>query len=176
MKQIRKGSKTWRCPNNGDPKYDEDKHFRSWWDLTKQEQLHFAHMVKDKRIEGWDDLKEASYEFGFTPDEDMPSVSDLLADAEVKVEPNPALVKIQELANKGYAGGDGMGDYFNPTSGQPTDWHSGDSLEWFIAIEIAETFDEKASRSEQIHTAVEALQRGVNELQGAITALQTDTE
>ena len=61
MKETRKGSKVWRCPNNGNDHYDEDKNFRSWWDLSKEEQLHFAHDVRDNKVAGWDELKEAAY-------------------------------------------------------------------------------------------------------------------
>jgi hypothetical protein len=86
MKETRKGSKVWRCPNNGNDRYDEDKNFRSWWDLSKEEQLHFAHDVRDNKVAGWDELKEAAYKFGFTPDEDMPTVTDLIPDAESKTD------------------------------------------------------------------------------------------
>jgi hypothetical protein len=84
------------------------------------------------------------------------------------------LVDLQKKAIKGYAHGESMGegDYFDHTSGQPTDWHTGDSLEWFMAIEIAETYDPDASDEQQIAEAIRALQRGVDDLQGAINELE----
>lgn len=81
------------------------------------------------------------------------------------------LAKLQELANKGYAGGDNMGDYFDPKTGKPTDWHIGDSLEWFVALEIADTFDPDADDDDQIYSACHSLERGIEELQGAINSL-----
>jgi uncharacterized protein YqgQ len=80
------------------------------------------------------------------------------------------LVELQELASKGYDGF-GMGDYFDHTTGEPTDWHTGDSLEWFMAIEIAETYDSDATDEQQYDEAIRVLESGQRDLQGAITEL-----
>jgi len=78
------------------------------------------------------------------------------------------------MADKGYANGESMVDneYFNPDTGQPTAWHPGDSLNWFMHIEIAETFDEGSPDEEQIREAINTLERGQNDLQGAIESLR----
>ena len=81
------------------------------------------------------------------------------------------LVELQQLAHKGYAFGESMADYFNPETGMPTAWHSGDSLEWFMHVEIAETFDSEASDEDQIDTAVRALESAQRDLQGSIGSL-----
>lgn len=81
------------------------------------------------------------------------------------------LVEIQQLAHKGYAFGDSQCDYFNPETGEPTAWKSGDSLEWFMHVEIAETFDSEASDEDQIDTAVRALESAQRDLQGSIDSL-----
>jgi len=82
------------------------------------------------------------------------------------------LVALQELALKGYSDLFAMGDYFDPETGNPTDWHTGDSLEWFMAIEIAETYDPDNSTEDQLGEAIRVLTRGVADLQGAINKLQ----
>lgn len=82
------------------------------------------------------------------------------------------LVELQRLASKGYSDGDGLGDYFDPQTGQPTAWHSGDSLEWFVAIEIAETFDPEANDATQIAEAIRALEQGRTNLEAAKTSLE----
>ena len=51
--------------------------FRSWWDLSPEERLQFAKKVVSLDILGWDELKQAAYDFGFEPDEDMPTVFEL---------------------------------------------------------------------------------------------------
>jgi hypothetical protein len=81
------------------------------------------------------------------------------------------LVELQELASKGYSDGDGMGDYFDHTTGQPTDWHTGDGLEWFMANEIAETYDSELGDYEQTAEAIRVLESAQQDLQGAIDAL-----
>jgi hypothetical protein len=81
------------------------------------------------------------------------------------------LAELQQLANKGYAHGDGIGDYFDHETGQPTTWHAGDSLEWFMHVEIAETFDPDATDADQISEAERVIERAVEELQGVLTEL-----
>ena len=84
------------------------------------------------------------------------------------------LVELQKMADKGYANGESMVDneYFKPDTGEPTDWHSGDSLNWFMHIEIAETFDKDSPDDMQIREAITALESGQNDLQGAIESLR----
>ena len=81
------------------------------------------------------------------------------------------LAELQKLADKGYSGGSAQGDYFDKKTGQPTTWHPGDTLEHFMHIEIAETFDPKASKDAQISEAIRVLEAGINDLQGAIDYL-----
>ena len=81
------------------------------------------------------------------------------------------LVELQKLAIKGYSDADGEADYFDPETGQPTEWHSGDGLEWFMAIEIAETYDIGASDEEQLAVARRVLEAAIRDLQGAIDSL-----
>jgi len=45
-------------------------------DLTPRERLTFALKVVRDKVQGWEELKQASRDFGFEPDEDMPSVLD----------------------------------------------------------------------------------------------------
>ncbi|MDD5510818.1 MAG: hypothetical protein PHI12_08410 [Dehalococcoidales bacterium] len=86
------------------------------------------------------------------------------------------LVKLQRIAIKGYAHGESMGegDYFNPTTGLPVEWHTGDTLEWFLAIEIAETYDADALDYAQLAEAMRAIQRAIDDLQGAWNALSEE--
>lgn len=81
------------------------------------------------------------------------------------------LAEVQKLASKGYADGDGMTDYFNPDTGIPTEWTPGDSLEWFMHREIADTFDPDANDDDQIYNAVNGLEQAQKDLQGAIDSL-----
>ena len=81
------------------------------------------------------------------------------------------LLKLQQMVSKGYAHGDGMGDYFDHETGQPTTWHAGDSLEWFVHVEIAETFDTDLSDEDQRFNAVNYLENSIADLQGAIDSL-----
>lgn len=81
------------------------------------------------------------------------------------------LAELQKLASKGYADGDGMTDYFNPETGMPTEWKSGDSLEWFMHREIADTFDPDRRDNEQIYDAICQLEQAQKDLQGAINSL-----
>lgn len=53
----------------------------------------------------------------------------------------------------------------NPVNG-------GDTLAKFIAAELKDTFDPDAPEANQVETAVAALQRAVDELQGVISALE----
>lgn len=82
------------------------------------------------------------------------------------------LAELQEMANKGYAGGESMTTYFNPKTGKPTKWHTGDALEWFMHVEIAETFTPTLPRKDQIAEAIRVLKRAQNDLQGAIDSLR----
>ena len=60
----------------------EQDYPRSWWDLTSEEKLQFAKKVRDGDICSWEALKQASWEFGFEPSKDMPTVSELRDRAE----------------------------------------------------------------------------------------------
>lgn len=82
------------------------------------------------------------------------------------------LAELQKLASKGYAGGDGMGDYFDPETGLATEWKSGDSLEWFMCLEIQDTFNPDDSDEEQIYASIDTLERAQEDLQGAIDSLR----
>jgi hypothetical protein len=82
------------------------------------------------------------------------------------------LVEIQKLASKGFAGGYGLGNYFDPETGIPTDYHSGDALEWFVAREIADTYDSEAPDKKQLKTAIGAINIARKDLQGAIDSLR----
>ena len=85
---------------------------------------------------------------------------------------NLKLVDLQKLASKGYADGDGVGDYFDPETGEVTEWKSGDSLEWFMHAEISDTFDPDASDSDQIDRVIACIEQAQNDLQGAIESLR----
>jgi len=54
-----------------------EKEFRSWWDLSTGEKQRFAKQVADSNLSGWDNLKQAAYQFGFEPDDNMPTVFEL---------------------------------------------------------------------------------------------------
>ncbi len=80
------------------------------------------------------------------------------------------LAQLQKRASDGYGDG-GTEEYFDPETGKHTPWHPGDSLAWFVAIEIEETFDPDADDDSQIATAAHALDNAMNELQRAIEGL-----
>lgn len=79
------------------------------------------------------------------------------------------LVDLQNKANEGYP--DGMGDYYDKETGNPTNWHTGDSLEWFVHIEIAETYESEASDLEQVREARRVIERGIEDLESVANAL-----
>ncbi|MDD3428096.1 MAG: hypothetical protein PHR42_04090 [Caldisericia bacterium] len=81
------------------------------------------------------------------------------------------LAELHKIAADGYAGGEGLSEYFNPETGEATEWHLGDSLQWFMHVEIAETFDADAADDVQIAEAIRVMESAVNDLQGAINAL-----
>ena len=82
------------------------------------------------------------------------------------------LVELQKMASKGYACGDGVGDYFDPKTGEATEWKAGDSLEWFMHAQIEDLFDSGATDKEQIVTAIESIEQAQLDLQGAIESLR----
>ena len=53
------------------------KKLQSWWDLTPMRQMEFAKRVRASQLVGWDNLKQAAWDFGFEPSEDMPTVFEL---------------------------------------------------------------------------------------------------
>ena len=59
--------------------FEEESCFPSltWWDLTTYRQKEFACVIKDMNFRGWEELKQAAWDFGFEPDEDMPTVYEL---------------------------------------------------------------------------------------------------
>ena len=82
------------------------------------------------------------------------------------------LPELQKIAEDGYANGEGMtGDYYNHETGAASEWHPGDSLQWFMHAEIAETFAADAPDDVQIAEAIRVMESAVNDLQGAINAL-----
>ena len=83
------------------------------------------------------------------------------------------LLELQKIAAEGYAKGEGLGDYFNQKNGQPKKWHTGDSLEYFMVNEIAETFNPEATNEAQLTEATRVLKAGQRDLQGAIEKLRT---
>jgi hypothetical protein len=82
------------------------------------------------------------------------------------------LLDLQKIADSGYADGDALETYFDPETGLPAKWTTGDALEWFVAIELSETFDAEASDHDQIAEAIRVLEGGQSDLQGAINALR----
>jgi len=54
-----------------------EREFKSWGDLSIKQRREFAATVRRKNIHGWDELKQAAWDFGFEPTEDMPSVYEL---------------------------------------------------------------------------------------------------
>ena len=50
--------------------------YRNWWDLAPNERQCFAYKVAREKVAGWEELKEAARQFGFEPDEAMPTVTD----------------------------------------------------------------------------------------------------
>jgi len=79
------------------------------------------------------------------------------------------LVDLQNKAIEGYP--DPLGDYYDPKTGKPTDWHPGNGLEWFIANEIAETYNPNASDLVQVREALRVIERAIEDLQGVANAL-----
>ena len=55
--------------------------FKSWWDLTEEEQDGFRKYVVEHNVRGWDELKEACTACGFEADENMPTLYELREDA-----------------------------------------------------------------------------------------------
>lgn len=52
--------------------------FKSWWDLSIEEQEDFAQKVKDEKTLGWEALQAAAEKFGFDATEDMPTIYELV--------------------------------------------------------------------------------------------------
>jgi hypothetical protein len=80
---------------------------------------------------------------------------------------------IKELlttAAKGYSDG-GMDKYITK-SGTLNKSATGDTLAKFIVVELIETFDPKAPLADQVDTAIEALEKAVEELHGVIDVLR----
>lgn len=85
------------------------------------------------------------------------------------------LAELQNLANQGYGrcgGDDSMRPYYNRKTGQARPFaKGGDSLARFVALELAETFNETLDEHEQLDGAICALENAKADLDGAIQIL-----
>lgn len=85
------------------------------------------------------------------------------------------LIDLQKIADKGYNGKacEGKSEFYNEKTGMPTKTsRGGDTLQWFVHIEIAETFDATASDSDQISEAIRVIEAAIVDLQGVRIELQ----
>lgn len=79
------------------------------------------------------------------------------------------LDKIIAIADKAY--GDGLVGFAHRTGEHP-----GDTLATFIAVELRETYDPKATGAEQLAEAVRTMRTALDELREVVTALETVQE
>lgn len=56
---------------------EESEGFKSWWDLSEEEQASFKAYILEHDIQGWEELKEACAANGFEADENMPSLYEM---------------------------------------------------------------------------------------------------
>lgn len=82
------------------------------------------------------------------------------------------LLELQKLADEGY-GDDTMHPYYNQKTGMPVmnPKEGGDTLARFVAIELAETFDEKASTGQQLAEARRVISAAIDDLENVLRAL-----
>ena len=91
-------------------------------------------------------------------------------------DPNPSLTlsELLNIANKGYPDNE-LAIFFDPITGGKNrtaiDEEVGDGLAKFIVIELIETFDEKASREDQLDQAVHTMENASDEILGVINVL-----
>jgi hypothetical protein len=81
-----------------------------------------------------------------------------------------SLIGLLDLASESYPDGF-LAKYFDPDNGEFRQ-ASGDTLAQFVVVELSETFDPNASRSDQLEEARRVLHRAVDDLEGVIKSLQ----
>lgn len=84
------------------------------------------------------------------------------------------LIDLQKIADKGYNGKEceGKSDFYNVKTGMPTKTpRGGDSLQWFVHVEIAETFDATATDKDQVYEAIRVIDKAASELKNVVEEL-----
>ena len=79
------------------------------------------------------------------------------------------LLELIQIASDAYDADGWVMRYHTHPDDEPL---TGDGLAHFIAVELAETFDEDASDEQQLETAQDAMLRARDELQSVIYALE----
>lgn len=79
------------------------------------------------------------------------------------------LLELLNKANEEYEGGF-LSEYYDENTAEKKEG-SGDTLAEFIVIELTETFDAEADDSDQIQTAVDAIEMAMRDLHSVINGL-----
>ena len=85
------------------------------------------------------------------------------------------LLELLNAANLGYPDGY-LAEYYNSKTGALKKHGSGDTLAKFIALELIDTFDSKASDDSQIDEATRVLESARRDLLGVIEALDDGSD
>ncbi len=80
-------------------------------------------------------------------------------------------LKLMQIANEAYPDGF-IANYFNSKTGDHTKHHKGDSLAYFIASELDETFNPEATKEEQLNEAIRVMTNARDDLQLVIDHLR----
>lgn len=79
------------------------------------------------------------------------------------------LEELLKFADKGY---DSLIPFVDEETGELLDYDCGDSLALFVVRELESTFVPSASQEDQINTAIEYMEKGKDDLERVIAALQ----
>jgi hypothetical protein len=79
------------------------------------------------------------------------------------------LKDILDTANKYYSDGY-LSEYYDENGNPPKVRGSGDKLAEFIVLELRETFDENASYSEKISTAIRSMTTAISDISSVLRA------
>jgi hypothetical protein len=86
------------------------------------------------------------------------------------------LVQLLDKASEGYDVEGTLAMYYHPQTGElkrgRTMAKFGDGLARFVVVELAETFDPDASKTEQVAEAVRVMENAKREIEGVLNSLE----